>query len=61
MLNRRRSTTQIFLLPAAISLVVVFGLVAALLGDGIWDVASWIALAVPVAVVTLFLSKRAKG
>ena len=59
--RQRRSTTRIFLLPAVVSLVIVFGLLAALLGDGIWNVASWIALGLPIAVVALFWSRRASG
>jgi hypothetical protein len=55
--NPRRSTAQIFLLPAMISLVVVFGLVSALLGDGVWDVLSWFALAVPAIIIVGFLLK----
>jgi hypothetical protein len=31
-----------------------------LLGDGIWDTASWIALAFPLALVAFFLCKRAQ-
>jgi hypothetical protein len=57
MLNLRRSTTRIFLLPAIISLAVIFGLVSALLGDGVWDVLSWLALAVPLLVVLFFLAR----
>ena len=53
-----RSITRIFLWPAIIALIAAFGLVSALLGDGIWDAASWIALALPVAAVAFFLVKR---
>jgi len=60
MINARRSLAQIFLLPAIVALVVVFGLVAALLGDGIWDMSSWLALAFPLALVAFFLCKRAR-
>jgi hypothetical protein len=55
--NPRRSTAQIFLLPAIISLVIAFGLVSALLGDGVWDVLSWLALAVPAITIVGFLLK----
>ncbi len=58
--STRRSLTQIFLPPAMIALIVAFGLVAALLGNGIWDTASWIALAFPLALVAFFLCKRAQ-
>ena len=57
--TKRLSITQIFCFPAIIALVVAFGLVSALLGDGIWDAASWIALAFPLAVIAYCFRKRA--
>ena len=54
----RRSVTQIFLAPAVIAAVTAFGLTSALLGDGIWDQASWLALAVPLAVIAFYVSRR---
>lgn len=54
----RRSITQIFLAPAVISAVIAFGLVSALLGDGIWDQASWLALAVPLVVIVYYVFRR---
>lgn len=58
MVNARRSLTQIFLFPAIIAAIVALGLVSALLGDGIWDATSWIALVVPLAVTAFFVLKR---
>lgn len=51
--NRRppRSPRQIFAVPLAMGIVSAFGLVAALVGDGAWDVAGWLALAVPLVVI----------
>jgi hypothetical protein len=37
--------------PLALAALTVVGLAGALLGDGAWDRASWIALAVPLAVI----------
>jgi hypothetical protein len=54
----RRSVTQIFRAPAIIALIVAFGLISALLGDGLWDAASWAALALPLAVAAFFYCKR---
>jgi len=54
----RRSITQIFLAPAVISAVMAFGLVSALLGDGLWDKASWLALAVPLAIIVFYVGRR---
>lgn len=36
--------------PIAIAVVSLLGLVAGLLGDGGWDMASWLGLGLPVAV-----------
>ncbi len=49
-----RTFLQIFLAPAVIGGAVAFGLASALLGDGIWDALSWIALLVPAAVVAYY-------
>jgi iron complex outermembrane receptor protein len=40
-----------------VNAITAFGLLSALLGDGIWDVLSWIALAAPVAVTAFCLSR----
>ena len=53
----KRSLAQIFLAPAAIAGVVAFGLASALLGDGIWDEASWIALATPLAIIAFYVCR----
>jgi hypothetical protein len=44
--------------PVAIALVTASGLASALVSDGWGDVWSWIALGVPVAVMTWFPSRR---
>lgn len=45
------STRQIWSMPIALALVSAAGLISALLGDRIWDVLSWMALAEPVVVI----------
>jgi hypothetical protein len=45
-------------IPLAIGLVSVTGLFSALLGDGAWDVLSWIGLGIPVWVSVRGLLKR---
>jgi hypothetical protein len=59
MVTVRRSFAQIFLAPAVIAGVIGFGLVSVLLGDGIWDQASWIALAAPLAILAFYVCRRA--
>jgi len=34
-----------------LAVITMYGLLSALLGDGIWDALSWIALAVPLGVI----------
>jgi hypothetical protein len=48
---------QIFGTPLAIAAITVFGLLSALLGDGVWDVVSWIALAAPVGITAHHLCR----
>lgn len=45
--------------PILIGIVTAVGLIAALLGDGVWDALSAVALAIPVAVAGWYgLAKR---
>jgi hypothetical protein len=37
--------------PLLIALLSIAGLVAALVGDGIWDIFSWLALGIPVIII----------
>lgn len=49
MTGRARGAAAIFALPLLIALASMVGLIAALLGDGAYDLASWITLGLPVA------------
>jgi hypothetical protein len=51
----RRTLGQIFAAPLALAAITAAGLVAALTGDGIWDVLSWIALGIPPAALMAFV------
>ncbi len=50
-MSRPLSTGRIWAVPVVLALLSGIGLVAALLGDGIWDVVSWITLAAPIVLV----------
>jgi hypothetical protein len=50
----RQSLWRIFRWPLVLGFLSAVGLVSALLGDGIWDALSWLALSVPVTVVAWF-------
>lgn len=49
---------QVFRAPIAIAVLSLFGLVAALLGDGLWDAAGAVALASSVAAAVWTLATR---
>ena len=42
---------RVWLWPLVIGLTSTIGLISALLGDGPWDMLSWVMLGVPVAIV----------
>jgi hypothetical protein len=54
----RLSLRQVFAAPLAIALLSAAGLVSALVGDGIWDVLSWLTLAAPVLVILWYWLRR---
>lgn len=54
------SVRQIWGMPIVLAIFSAVGLLSALLGDGIWDVLSWIALAAPIAAAMWSLSLNAR-
>ena len=54
----RHGLATVFAAPAAVGALSLFGLVAALIGDGLWDAAGWITLGVSVAVLLWALIAR---
>lgn len=55
---RPQSLGAIFAAPLAIAIFSLVGLVAALLDDGLYDLLSWLGLAVPVVVIVWSLCWR---
>lgn len=47
--KHRQSLLRVFAIPIAIAVLSIIGLVSALTGDGVRDMASWLTLAVPIA------------
>jgi membrane protein implicated in regulation of membrane protease activity len=43
-----------------IAVITMYGLLSALFGDGLWDELSWVALAVPLAVIVWKYSRGTK-
>jgi hypothetical protein len=56
--SMRRSLREIFVWPLVVSVVSVVGLVCALVGDGSWDVVSWLSLTLPLALYAYFFVAR---
>lgn len=48
----------IFVVPAVVAVLSLFGLVAALIGDGLWDAAGWLTLGVSIGVLIWALIAR---
>ena len=53
-----QSLGAIFLIPILIALVSIIGLIAALIGNGAYDLVSWITLAIPAVAVGWALRAR---
>lgn len=54
-----QTTRQIWAAPMVLGIVSAIGLMSALLGDGMWDLLSWILLAAPVLVIGWCLAQPA--
>lgn len=53
-----RTRTQIWAMPILLAVLTTIGLVAALLGDGAWDLVSAVTLGAPVAVGAWYSVRR---
>jgi len=56
--SETQSGIRVWAAPITLGLVTLFGLVAALLADGIGDAVSWAALGIPVAVCCWYALKK---
>lgn len=59
--KHRQSVREVFFIPALLSVAVLIGLVSALIGDGIWDMVSWLTILAPVVVVILAWWRRSES
>ncbi len=53
-----KSLKAIFAVPLIVAILSLFGLIAALIGDGVWDVIGWLTLGVSVVVLGWALVAR---
>lgn len=51
----RQTSAQIFTIPIILAVLGGAGLIFALVGDGVWDGLSWLALSVPIAIFAVCL------
>jgi hypothetical protein len=51
------SVSAIYRIPLQIAAITGIGLASALLGDGVWDWLSWLSLAVPIVLTTVYWQK----
>ena len=59
---RHRSSAEIWRWPALLAALTIFGLSAALLGEGgVWWALSWIALATPLVVIAIRIRQRRRA
>jgi hypothetical protein len=56
--RNHRTFRQIFAAPMAVGALSVIGLVAALIGDGWWDVVSWLSLTLPILLYLFFVVRQ---
>lgn len=56
--NSLSTLVRTFAAPTLIALASLVGLVAALLGDGAFDIVSWIALSIPVIAIAWAITQR---
>jgi hypothetical protein len=56
--SSRSTLLRTFGAPAVIALATLAGLVAALVGDGPYDITSWLGLAVPLAAIAWAMLRR---
>lgn len=55
----RSSFLRLWGMPLLLATLILFGLLASLLGTGIWHVLSWIALLAPVLIIVRYSFGRA--
>ncbi len=55
-----KTLAQVFAMPLVLGVLAAVGLIGALVGDGAWDVLSWLTLGATVAVALWHALRRAK-
>lgn len=59
-LAHHRTFGQIFGVPILLAITTAAGLLSALLGDGVWNALSWLALGIPLVIVAWYAGRSAR-
>ncbi|MBP0599382.1 hypothetical protein J8I26_14795 [Herbaspirillum sp. LeCh32-8] len=59
--ERQSEFLHLWGMPILLGLLTAFGLLAALLGQGVWHWLAWLAIATPIVVMAYHLCKREAG
>jgi hypothetical protein len=59
-MSQHRTLRRIFAVPAIVAVLSGIGLVSALIGDGWWDIASWLTLTLPVVLYLFYVELRSR-
>ncbi|WP_213804692.1 hypothetical protein [Granulicella sp. dw_53] len=57
MTQRRFPFLKVYCAAIILAAITLYGLLSALLGNGLWDAASWCALAIPLCVIIAYVVK----
>jgi hypothetical protein len=60
-MSRSYSYRKIYGSASILAIITLCGLLSALFGDGVWDELSWLAMAVPIAVIVWKYSRAVHG
>jgi hypothetical protein len=56
--NRYRPVGRVYGIPVLLAILTIFGLLAALLGQGSWHGLSWLALSIPIVLAAGYATRR---
>jgi hypothetical protein len=56
--SRYRLVGRVYGIPALLAILTMFGLLAALLGQGSWHGLSWLALSIPIVLAAWYATRR---
>jgi hypothetical protein len=58
--SQSRPARRVYGIPVLLAVLTMFGLLAALLGQGPWHGLSWLALSIPIVLATWYATRRSR-